>query len=391
MNEISMNEIFKESFSINNKTIGVANMKDILKYKILIPNEQRMLDPAKVNDIKIYQDMYIKENNTFNFLGLINIHYCNEKGKYYLIDGQHRWAAMKVLYNDGYKNLEIRVELVIVECLEDMKNNYKIINKNTELPEFPDDIDKNVVENVCGAFFKEFPEIWSQRKRNIRPKLNKNNFQEGVAYLMLKLNENNNKNGDKQPQLDVEDLKKYISEKNNQMSKWPAESYEKKIRKIKKWPEYLRECEKNKFYLGMYNHTNEEYCYDWVKEIVETHTGDVLKKQPKINKKKKIPDKLRSNVWDKYNGKKTEAMCYCCNSPPKLHINSSWDCAHVKAESLGGNLSIDNLRPTCGNCNKTMGVTNLYDYMAKNFPENYKVKKPEKSTLTKIKNYIYSS
>ncbi len=39
-------------------------------------------------------------------------------------------------------------------------------------------------------------------------------------------------------QHDIEDIKKIITNKNNEMSNWPIESYERNIRKIKKWPEY---------------------------------------------------------------------------------------------------------------------------------------------------------
>ena len=29
----------------------------------------------------------------------------------------------------------------------------------------------------------------------------------------------------------------------------------------------------------MYNYTNEEYCYNWIKDIVEQYTGEKLKKE----------------------------------------------------------------------------------------------------------------
>ena len=53
------------------------------------------------------------------------------------------------------------------------------------------------------------------------------------------------------------------------MSSWTVEGYSKQIRKIKKWPEFLAICKENKFYIGMYNYINEEYCYNWIKDIVE--------------------------------------------------------------------------------------------------------------------------
>ena len=60
----------------------------------------------------------------------------------YLIDGQHRYEAIKQLYHKGYTNFYIWVEEVIVNNMEEMKENYKMINYNTPLPEFPQTIDK---------------------------------------------------------------------------------------------------------------------------------------------------------------------------------------------------------------------------------------------------------
>ena len=57
------------------------------------------------------------------------------------------------------------------------------------------------------------------KKRQIRPLLNKNNFQEAIAYLSVKLKTNFGCD------LDEEDLKKIVSEKNERMSSWSVEAY----------------------------------------------------------------------------------------------------------------------------------------------------------------------
>ena len=372
-----MNKFFINSYRKNNRIIGNIFLKDILRHKIMIPNEQRIRDDDKVKEIVELQDLYKKKCGHFNFLGSINIH--EYDNKYYLVDGQHRFTAMKKLENAGYNDLNVDIELTMVENMEELKFNYAMINKNTELPEFPEDIDKNIPEQVAQYFFMEYPNVWTKKKRNIRPFLNKNNFQEAIGYLLSKINEN--KKQSNKELCDVEDLKKMILEKNERMSNWPVAAYDKNIRKIKKTPEYLEQCHKNNIYLGMYNHTNEEYGYEWIKEIVKDHTGEILKKEPKKNKKKKIPKNLRNQVWNKYNDENnTMAKCYCCDAE-KLHIAKSWHCGHVIAEHNGGNLTVENLRPICGSCNSSMGTQNLYDYMAKYYP-NSKIQKTQKTQKT---------
>ena len=278
-----MNNLFINSYKKNNRLIGNIPLKIILQNKIIIPNEQRIRDDDKVKEIVELQDLYKKKHGHFNFLGSINIHEYNNK--YYLVDGQHRFTAMKKLYNSGYSELNIDIELTTVENMEELKFNYTMINKNTELPEFPEDIDKNIPEKVAQYFFMEYPNIWTLKKKNIRPRLNKNNFQESIGYLLSKINKNNKKLN--KELCDVEDLKNMILEKNNKMSNWHVEIYITNIRKLKSWPKHLEECHKNKMYLGTYNHTNEEYGYEWIKEIVKDYTGEILKKAPRKNKKKK--------------------------------------------------------------------------------------------------------
>jgi len=63
---------------------------------------------------------------------------------------------------------------------------------------------------------------------------------------------------------------------------------------------------------------------------------------------------LRTQVWNKYIGKKIGAInCpYCCvNEIAQLNF----ECGHVIAKVNNGTNDIDNLRPICNKCNKSLG------------------------------------
>jgi len=76
---------------------------------------------------------------------------------------------------------------------------------------------------------------------------------------------------------------------------------------------------------------------------------------------KKLPAALRNAVWNKYIGPKMgEGMCFCCNLEPILRSN--YECGHVQSRSKGGNDKLDNLRPVCSCCNKSMGAKNMIDF-----------------------------
>ena len=48
--------------------------------------------------------------------------------------------------------VDVCVEVVCVNSLDELKENYGILNKNTPLPDFPESVDKNLVEKVANYF-----------------------------------------------------------------------------------------------------------------------------------------------------------------------------------------------------------------------------------------------
>ncbi len=87
-------------------------------------------------------------------------------------------------------------------------------------------------------------------------------------------------------------------------------------------------------------------------------------------KKEKIPSTVRKIVWNTYIGKdKTIGNCLCCDA--EEISNTNFECGHIKSEKNGGEITIENLRPICGHCNKSIGSNNMDEFM-----DRYKIKKP---------------
>ena len=84
-----------------------------------------------------------------------------------------------------------------------------------------------------------------------------------------------------------------------------------------------------------------------------------------------IPPRMRCNVWLKYNGNIIiNGKCFCCKSPLDY---IAMEMGHVNSFATNGNVkSEDDYRPLCGPCNKSMGKTNLFEYMKQNgYKNNY--------------------
>ncbi len=74
---------------------------------------------------------------------------------------------------------------------------------------------------------------------------------------------------------------------------------------------------------------------------------------------------MKSRVWNKYIGKERGTnKCLCCND--KEISQMDFECGHVLARTNGGKNSVENLRPICGLCNKSMGSVHMLEFMIKN-------------------------
>jgi hypothetical protein len=85
------------------------------------------------------------------------------------------------------------------------------------------------------------------------------------------------------------------------------------------------------------------------------------KKKTPAARKKAIPKALKTAVWIKYiSAAEGISKCMCCGIKDISQMD--FDCGHVVAEACGGSTTIENLRPICSKCNKSMGTTNMNDF-----------------------------
>jgi len=339
-------DVMSQRITLNNKHIGVINSRQLVKCNIQIPGVQRIRDDTKVKDIVAYQQTKLRENGLCNFIGVINIHFCEETKQLYLIDGQHRYEAMKIINEDI--NIPIMIELVIVKTMNELKENYKILNMNTPLPEFSENIDKNIPETVAIYFQKRYPTMWAKNSRARRPHIFFTYLQEALGVLTEKLEIKT-----------AQELQRVVEDYNAKLGQW---EYEKESEQM------IEKCKETGFYLGLYSHVSDEYRYDWVKEILRNERGIIVKKTANPTKKKSIPKKVKDDAWKKYIGNKSEVLCICCRinliTPFEFHAG------HIVSEANGGNVTVENIRPICSACNLSMGQRNMDEFIAKHYPAN---------------------
>ena len=356
----------KDKIVNENRAISNISSKDLMTIPIQIPNEQRIRDDDKVQEIVLYQQNELRDKGHCNFIGTINIHFCEESQEFYLVDGQHRYAAIKRINRTN--NINIVIELVMVKTLDELKRNYQIINLNTPLPEFAETIDKNIPEEVAQFFKTEYPNIWTKSSRARRPNMYFNYFQEALGVITEKLGSKNAK-----------ELQDIVVDYNNRLSNWDYSQFpdSKNLNEG-----MIQKCIENEMFLGLFRHVSDEFGYEWVREVVKQFTGEDMKRtQGKgWSGKACISKSLKTCIWNDNIGDNIRAAhCICCNNAVIKVEN--FHAGHIVAESMGGETNQNNLLPICATCNTSMGSTHMNDFVKNNFPNQYADFKNRKYTL----------
>jgi hypothetical protein len=84
-------------------------------------------------------------------------------------------------------------------------------------------------------------------------------------------------------------------------------------------------------------------------------------KQSSSNKRKGIPKSVRDQSWNRWIGPECGmAPCYCCRE--NIISKSGFECGHVVPDVFGGKSTVENLRPICLPCNRSMGVSDMRSF-----------------------------
>jgi hypothetical protein len=147
--------------------------------------------------------------------------------------------------------------------------------------------------------------------------------------------------------------------------------YYKDIMKIKKYTQNVKQLkeDKSKDVVKEKIVKNKKESSPKISETSEVDSVDEKKTSVK-KKKEKIPAAVRKIVWNTYIGKdKSVGKCLCCDAEDIS--NTNFECGHIKSEKNGGEVTVENLRPICGHCNKSISGNNMDEFM-----DRYKIKKP---------------
>jgi hypothetical protein len=323
----------------------------LLKYSelqnhIKIPNWQRYLNHERI--LNIYNNF--KEELQFELptnLGLLTVCNCDENLKEWnLIDGQHRFMAMKLLYENDKIDDIILINYITISNQQEMDDIFRKINQSTPilLPRVYSN-KFNIFKHVAQELSSIYPGAFSVSDNPKRPHMNIQKLSEHLGLYFSDIDQ----------QLLIEKIKLLnlqYQNKNIDFFIYPGDSKD-KIEELRK------QCmtKKQGCLLGLFKN------YEWIKQLSQTtheidYEHEIMDKEKQ--KRKGLSKKIRTIIWDKHIGPNNrKGPCYTCND--LIDINN-FDCGHIVSVKNGGEDTIDNLRPICRECNLSCGYKNLDDF-----------------------------
>lgn len=298
--------------------IIVCTPKQLMDIKLTDWNCQRFLINERVNAMK---ESIMKHKL---LCGCIIIYRNPKEATSIIIDGQHRYYAIKRLLED---NKDLSFLLITVQIITDEKTNpfeyFKLVNDTRPLDikdvsEFTIDLSNEVTK----IFQKKYKECFKSSDNPQKPNVNSNMFAELVRRIM-KANciDNSSTNVDTV----VELVNDYNAELKADIASYTLTSSQKD------------KAIKYGFYIGIERDTD--------------------------TKRMKFNRIFRKSVWTKYHGNYIEDKCIGCGNKTSL---DDVHMAHIVSLKKGGNNTVENILPLCPGCNLSCGTKNAVTFVNEN-------------------------
>jgi hypothetical protein len=328
----------------------VSSKQLIESFNIDFPYFQREINEDKLDELK----SFIESNPTsLTYYFPIIIGYISGTG--YIIDGQHRIMALKMLLEADKIIDKVLVQILHCSTYDELKKHFININKNTPLDKFYSNIDKN------------FSDILLLFKKHI-----KTNYKQFLSTS----------DNPRSPQINIDKMIKDLSEceeiilssgettadilihnfdiANNRVYEYLKtifETYGTDLDTSFMYA-YIRLLEKSND-KGTLKPMTLGFPVNWIELLINPYADiKIMNKYKKV----KMTKPFRIKVWEHWMGKVYEAPCPVCSN---LITINTFEAGHIVSEKSGGSTTVENCRPICGGCNKSMGSKSFYEFVKK--------------------------
>jgi 5-methylcytosine-specific restriction endonuclease McrA len=289
---------------------------------------QRAINKERVDSLYANIEKEYEETKNVLVVGCFTV--AKVKEEYFLIDGQHRFACYERLWKTHGYDAEICINTIQLESQKKMTAVMDKINDTCPARIVQGEYIKTT-EEIVKYFMDKYPGMirLTNSGKCQRPHIHQNDFTNAVNKILEK-------------GYSSSFAIQRIEDINKEMKTWAPERFKQNqkdtVPKIKKLLEKIKN--KAEFYIGMQPELDVLYSI-------------VGEKRFRKYSRNHISTALRHNVWVKYCGRVEEAKCLFCE---KTITEKTCVMAHDYPHSKGGEATVENLYPCCGECNLENGL-----------------------------------
>lgn len=347
----------------SNIYMGFIDGNLLLKH-LKIPQIQREVTLDRVTELELKLTKEHEENGFYDF-GILLI--CDYNDNLYLLNGQHRYCALKSIVNKKDINIPIRIEVRKTKTIEEMEKLWIVSNDSREVKLVKNSNEQLVINGLRKYLNTKYSNFISDASKPHKPNINLNNLVEEIESINFI-----NKLGSLslcEIIQEIENINNFYNEVSYNVDLWNKNGWgiprvEESLEKCKK------KCPVNTLYLGIFQN------FEWLHRIIEHIEKNILyEKMPHClisAKTRKIKKKVVLQTWEKWNSFKkinergdSYSSCFVCK---KQLEQENFQCGHIIPFFYGGENNMDNLQPICSSCNNDMNIENLYSYKNRMFP-----------------------
>lgn len=353
--------------------------------RIQSPDFQRVCSQSRINAIVNYQKSRLDRGEPLLFCG--DIIFGQQKRAddnsvvWWIIDGQHRVAAMKRL-------AELRPDDTVSVSVYDIDSTtpgapsleelFRLVNQSTPVPEYiirctMDAQRRHVYVSVEAFIRRRYCVFLSDSRCPRKPNANLTQMMD-IFFRSSSSSMGDDGDSTPMPPQTVHEICGYV-EWCNGIAMSSMTSIQDEATKSRVETKAKKHGCVSAFYLPSWdpNHvwiSSQELIEKWHaagRMTFDASSSSTSTSTPRQLPRSGIPHAIRLAVWNASFGPEVGVgSCACCS---RAINQQDYECGHIVSHAAGGLATPSNLRPLCRACNRSMGKTNLEEFRAQHFGE----------------------
>lgn len=332
----------------------IVTLETLMSMPVVVPDIQRGLDVDVVASIVEYQRSRFKACGSLLFLGDLT---AVESGSMLnLVDGQHRFEAMRQIYL-LQPDYTITLNIVRLDHTLTLEEVFVLLNKSQPVPAYiiQSTIDKNkraTIDHFRDMFLAEFKPYVSKAASPRKPNVSLVSIVDAIPDSTLTSLVSAERLFEFMRWVNVTVCRPMLDARSQQLCISKAKPDESKALFLcaDRDHEWLRS---KQLVAGFLNKT-----------CTTTEGSQHYQPQAARSTRARIPKAVRMFVWRREFGDSAAGKCACCLQSIQIDV---FEAGHIVSCAHGGSCHESNLKPVCAACNRSMGATNMNQFVKRFF------------------------